>query len=195
MFTAEDLKAIAKEQFGSRAGLTAIDQSLNKRLTYDLMQQRKRPGALCSNDAKSCYDRIVHSVASLAMQRVGAPVEPIVCMFTTIQNLQHRIRTVYGDSEIGFSGELYAVPFQGVGQGNGAGPQIWAVVSTPIFNMLRSMGFGAFFKATFQERNCSLWALLLLTMLISWKVRSRSWQHFGRSQINFNSQLLLGKVV
>ena len=103
---------------------------------------------MCSNDAKSCYDRIVHLVASLAMQRVGAPVEPIVCMFTTIQNLQHRIRTVYGDSEIGFSGELYAVLFQGVGQGNGAGPQIWAVVSTPIFNMLQSMGFGAFFKAT-----------------------------------------------
>ena len=40
------------------------------------------------------------------------------------------------------------VPIQGVGQGNGAGPQIWAVVSTPVFNMLRSMGFGAHLKAT-----------------------------------------------
>ena len=148
MFKAEDLKAIAKEKFGSRSRLTAIDQSLNKRLTYDIIRQKKRPGALCSNDAKSCYDRIVHSVASLAMQRVGAPVEPIVCMFTTIQNLQHRIRTVCGDSEIGFSGALYVVPIQGVGQGNGAGPQIWAVVSTPVFNMLRSMGFGAHLKAT-----------------------------------------------
>ena len=148
MFTAEDLKAIAKEQFGSRSRLTAIDQSLNKRLTYDIIRQKKRPGALCSNDAKSCYDRIVHSVASLAMQRVGAPVEPIICMFTTIQNLQHRIRTIFGDSEIGFSGATYVVPIQGVGQGNGAGPQIWAVVSTPVFNMLRSMGFGAYLKAT-----------------------------------------------
>ena len=118
----------------------AIDQSLNKRLTYDIIRQKKRPGALCSNDAKSCYDRIVHSVASLAMQRVGAPVEPIICMFTSIQNLQHRIRTVFGDSEVGFSGALYVVPIQGVGQGNGAGPQIWAVVSTPVLNMLRSLG-------------------------------------------------------
>ena len=148
MFKAEDLRAIAKEQFGSRSRLTAIDQSLNKRLTYDIIRQKRRPGALCSNDAKSCYDRIVHSVASLAMQRVGAPVEPIICMFTTIQNLQHRIRTVCGDSEIGFSGAMYVVPIQGVGQGNGAGPQIWAVVSTPVFNMLRSMGFGAHLKAT-----------------------------------------------
>ena len=66
MYSAEDLRAIAKEQYGSRSQLTAINQSLNKRLTYDIIRQKKRPGALCSNDAKSCYDRIVHSVASLA---------------------------------------------------------------------------------------------------------------------------------
>lgn len=151
MFTAEDLNVIAKEQFGSRAGLTAIDHSLNKRLTYDLIRQTKRPGALCSNDAKSCYDRIVHSVVSLSMQRVGAPVQPIISMFTTIQNLEHRIRTVYGDSDVNFSGVLYAVPIQGVGQGNGAGPQIWALVSTPIFNMLtNSEQHVGFFKAAEQ---------------------------------------------
>ena len=39
------------------------------------------------------------------------------------------------------------VPIQGVGQGNGAGPQIWAVVSTLVFNMLQSLGFGAHLKA------------------------------------------------
>ena len=69
-------------------------------------------------------------------------------MFTSIQNLQPRIHTVFGDSEVGFSGALYVVPIQGVGQGNGARPQIWAVVSTPVFNMLRSLGFGAHLKAT-----------------------------------------------
>ena len=96
--------------------------------------------ALCSNDAKSCYDRIVHSVASLAMQRMGIEQAPIVCMFTTIQRLDHYIRTVYGDSKLSFSGKLWTVPIQGVGQGNGAGPQIWAVVSTPVLNMLRAEG-------------------------------------------------------
>ena len=89
-----------RDRYGSRSQLTAIDQSLNKRLTYDIIRQKKRPGALCSNDAKSCYGWIVHSVASLAMQRVGDPVEPIICMFMSIQNLQHRIRTVFGDSEV-----------------------------------------------------------------------------------------------
>jgi hypothetical protein len=72
-------------------------------------------------------------------------------MFTTIQNLEHHSWTEYRDSNIGFSGKLFVVPIQGVGQGNGAGPQIWAVVSTPIFNMLRSMGYGAHFEAAISQ--------------------------------------------
>jgi len=35
----------------------------------------------------------------------------------------------------------------GIGQGNGARPQIWAVVSTPILNLLRQEGYGVAFKA------------------------------------------------
>ena len=35
----------------------------------------------------------------------------------------------------------------GIGQGNGAGPAIWAVLSTPILNMLRKQGFGCEFVA------------------------------------------------
>lgn len=68
-------------------------------------------------------------------------------MFTTIQNLEHRIRTVYGDSKLGFTGALWAVPIQGVGQGNGAGPQIWAAVSTLVLNLLRVEGYGAYFRS------------------------------------------------
>jgi hypothetical protein len=36
---------------------------------------------------------------------------------------------------------------QGVYQGNGAGPVIWAVVSSPVLQILRQEGYGAFFKA------------------------------------------------
>jgi hypothetical protein len=40
------------------------------------------------------------------MRRMGVEEPPIVCMFTTIQNLHHSIRTVYGDFELTFSGQL-----------------------------------------------------------------------------------------
>ena len=64
MYTAEQLQVVAKERYGSRKNKAAIEQCLNKRLTFDLTRQLKRPLAMCSNDAKSCYDRIVHSAAS-----------------------------------------------------------------------------------------------------------------------------------
>lgn len=154
MFLAEELQAVAKEQYGCRKEHSAVNQGLNKTLTFDLLRQSRQPGALCSNDAKSCFDRIVHSIASLSLQRVGVPRAPLVCIFTTIRNLEHRIRTVYGDSDIGFSGRLWTTPIQGVGQGNGAGPQIWALVSTPVLNMLRQEGHGArFFEALCPDKS------------------------------------------
>jgi hypothetical protein len=68
--------------------MSAVDQSLNKTLTFDIWHQLRQQGALCSNDAKACYDRIAHNCASLSMQRVGTQPEPIVSMFTTIQKLK-----------------------------------------------------------------------------------------------------------
>jgi hypothetical protein len=131
MYYAEQLKVIVKEQYGSRWAHCSVDQVLNRGITMDIVCQMKIPAAICSNDAKSCYDRIVHSIASLCMQRVKVPPGPNICMFSTIQCLNHSIRTIYGDSELSCSGELWTVPMQGVGKGNGAGPQIWALVSTP----------------------------------------------------------------
>jgi hypothetical protein len=59
----------AEKQYGNRKDKAAIEQCLNKRLTFDLARQLKRPLAMCSIDAKSCYDRILYYVASLYMRR------------------------------------------------------------------------------------------------------------------------------
>ena len=147
MAHAETHNQLADEQYGSRKQKTAIAHALNKRLSYDIMRQMKTAGALCSNDAKSCYDRILHSVASLCLRRLGLPEEAIVCMFSTLQNLEHTVRTVYGNSEKSYGGHLWLVPLHGIGQGNGAGPMLWAAVSTPVLKVMRSEGFGTFFRA------------------------------------------------
>jgi ankyrin repeat protein len=77
-YYAEDLELIAKEQYGSRKHHTANDQGLNKELTTNALCQKKQPGALVSNDAKACYDHIVHSVASICLQANGTPDEPLI---------------------------------------------------------------------------------------------------------------------
>jgi hypothetical protein len=155
LFRAEDGNAVAVEQFGSRKHMSATDQSLNKALTFDIWRQLRQQGALGSNDAKACYDRIVHNCASLCMQRVGMRKEPIISLFETIQKLEHHVRTVFGESKIGFV-QQGPKPLQGVGQGNGAGPQIWALVSTPVLNMLRAEGLGAKFQSTLSKISTTL---------------------------------------
>ena len=136
------MDALAVEQYGSRAGLAAIFQSLNMQLFLDVMLQRKIPAAICSNDTKSCYDRIVHGFAALAALCLGVPLMAIEVMFGTIQQLHHFIRTAYGDSLKSFSGTNSSKPIQGLGQGNGAGPAIWAIVSSPILDSVQNAGYG-----------------------------------------------------
>jgi hypothetical protein len=141
MRSAESNNILAREQFGSRKHHQSIIAALNKRLTMDLLRQRRQAGALCSNDAKSCYDRIVHNVASLAIRRTGMPAEPVRSMFSTLQQAAHRVTTAYGISEQTYGTNL-AEPYQGVGQGNGAGPAIWAVISTVVISMMSTAGHG-----------------------------------------------------
>ena len=145
---AELQNGFAEEQFGSRKDHRAIDHALNKRVTLDLLRQFKMPGVLRPNDLKSCYDRICHNIASLCMRRQGLAESESVCMFSTLQHLEHTIRCAYGDSTKTYGNELWAVPMQGVLQGNGAGPVIWAVVSSPILQIMRAKGYGTFFKAS-----------------------------------------------
>ena len=139
---AERHKMIAREQYGSRKGHSSIDHAINKRLSYDMMRLYRSPGALCSNDAKSCYDRILHSIVALSMRRLGIPEPPIECMLKCIQKMDHFIRTNHGDSETSYSSKNSFIPFQGVLQGNGASPAIWVAVSTPLLNMMRHANHG-----------------------------------------------------
>jgi len=62
-------------------------------------------------------------------------------MVTTIHGMNHHIRMAYGDSTQSASRETWKSPIAGIGQGNGAGPSIWAVVSSPMFDIMRQDGF------------------------------------------------------
>ena len=51
---------------------------------------------------------------------------------------------------------MWFTPIHGTGQGNGASPAIWAVVSTPILNMLRAEGYGAFFECPITKERAEM---------------------------------------
>jgi hypothetical protein len=153
MWKAEDYNWIAPEQYGSRKRFSAIDHCLNKRLSFDILRQTRRSGAICINDMKGCYDRIVHSVASICLQRFGMPMEPIKMMFQTLQSLKHYVRTSGGTSSKFFNAkDIHPVAIQGIGQGNGAGPQVWAAISSVLLDVLRKRKLGANFTSPISHK-------------------------------------------
>jgi hypothetical protein len=148
MQRAEAYQWMAPKQYGSWKQLSAIDHCLNNRLSFDIVRQYKKPAAVCVNDMKGCYDRIVHSVASICMQRLGVNIRTLQSMFFTLQNLEHYIRTAFGVSEKSFQArDIHTTAIQGIGQGNGAGPQIWAAISSVVLDMLRQSGMGGVFES------------------------------------------------
>ncbi len=140
MANAEEASSIAEEQFGSRKAKGAINHAINKQLALDIMRQEKKKFTLVILDAKGCYDRIAPPIASLSLKRQGAPSSYVIMLFSTIQDMTHFIRTAYGDSNDSYC--QMDVPFHGILQGNGAGPTIWAMVSSPLLDRMRDQGHG-----------------------------------------------------
>ena len=80
----ESAKAISSDQHGSRKHHKAVNTCLNKILLCDLSRQQRRALLFAMNDAKGCYNRIAHSIASLFLQRFGIPASAIVSVFSTL---------------------------------------------------------------------------------------------------------------
>ena len=144
------LKKVAKEQFAIK-NCAAPEQIVSKRAVLDHSQYMREIILLASSDLEACFDRIIHTAAALALLRVGISHAKIHTMFSTIQRMIHRIRTLFGDSFITYGGELFAdladwknYP-QGVLQGNAAGPTIWLLLSSMIFETLHTRGFAVEF--------------------------------------------------
>ena len=116
---------------------------MNKRLVLDILRTQRRPGIICANDAKACYDRILHFAAYVSLRRAGLTEEATTSMLRPITRLLHKIRTAYGDSKVTYGGDEWTRDPSGICQGNGAGPAIWALVSSPLLKMVREAGYGA----------------------------------------------------
>jgi len=142
MWNAECHRTLAPEQFGSRKNHRSIDLAVNKVLTNDFLHHTKSPGVICADDTKSCYNLIIHPSAILAMRRQEVPKAAMTCLFNTLQEAKHQVCTAFGDLDTHFGGNDI-IPMHRVCQGNGSRPPVWAVISTPILDMLRSANLGS----------------------------------------------------
>eukprot|EP00546_Thalassionema_frauenfeldii_P002445 CAMPEP_0178934960 /NCGR_PEP_ID=MMETSP0786-20121207/24211_1 /TAXON_ID=186022 /ORGANISM="Thalassionema frauenfeldii, Strain CCMP 1798" /LENGTH=215 /DNA_ID=CAMNT_0020612917 /DNA_START=1220 /DNA_END=1864 /DNA_ORIENTATION=- len=98
----------------------------------------------------------------MAMRKYGHKTPPIMCRFTTRQEIEVSLRTGFGDSELRKPKDLYLIPIdargnpisvaiQGVGQGSpdsSDGPVLWAIVSTAVLEVMRNLRYGITIKCT-----------------------------------------------
>jgi hypothetical protein len=77
----------------------------------------------------------------LALLCLGMARALVNSMFETIQRAKHHVSTAFGASKRSY-GDTRAKPLQGACQGNGAGPAIWAVISTVIIAVMATHGHG-----------------------------------------------------
>jgi len=77
-------------------------------------------------------------------------------MIATLHKMVHHIQTTYGDSTILASRTTWQAPTAGIGQGNGTGPQIWAAVSSPMFEIMQKDGFYVYIVTAISRREKTL---------------------------------------
>ena len=92
------------------------------------------------NDAKGCYDRISHPIAVLVLMSYGLPQTLACTLISTLQKAVHHIKTGYGRSAAVYGNEV--VPISGIGQDNGLGPTLWALISSKLLLMMWNAGHG-----------------------------------------------------
>ena len=113
---------------------------MNSRLVDDILRIKRKPGIICSNDARLCYNRIVHSIFAVCLRRLGVHPNPIKSTVETLQVLEHHIRTEFGDSSKSYTGSKVK-PLQGIVQGYGAAPMGWVAISSSLIKMMGKEGF------------------------------------------------------
>jgi len=72
------------------------------------------------------------------------------------------LQMAYGDSNQYYGGGGPGLPFQGVCQGNGAGPAIWLVMSIVLMNMVQSNSHQVLFSSLISHQATDLLGLLYI---------------------------------
>jgi hypothetical protein len=101
-----------------------------------------------NNDAKSCYDQIIKSLAMIACIGVGLPLLAAAMHNKTHHGMVHSIKTRQGQLRP-YSGTDNN-PLEGSGQGSGASPAIRLIYSVSLLNAFRDFTPGMHMSSPFE---------------------------------------------
>lgn len=142
---AERQGTINNGQYGGRPGREATSVALLEELRTDISYCTRRTLLTFDNDAASCYDRIIPSLASLINRKYGMHNKLALVHGRTLQEAQYKLKTAIGVSDVSYS-HSSQFPIYGTGQGSGNSPMVWLFISATLFDVYSRHASGASFS-------------------------------------------------
>ena len=150
---AKHKRCIHPSNYGSVPGKTAQSAILHKKLTIDIIKQRREGGAIFECDATGCYDRILPNLQTLHTRRIGLSKNAALTMSRALISMKRFVATKFGQSKKFICTKSNRVLY-GVGQGSGGGPGVWLTHSTVLFNILEEAGIIPHFHSVDGKLQC-----------------------------------------
>jgi hypothetical protein len=113
---AEEHNILIEGQYGSRAGRKATALIFLEALKNNIAHCSCKPLLNLDNDASSCYDRIIVSLASLINHKYGQHRQVVLVNGSTLKQAKYKLKTAPGVTEASYS-HCTAFPLHGTGQG------------------------------------------------------------------------------
>lgn len=116
------------------SGHDATTLTLMEEIVNDISRCSWTPMASFDNNASSCYDQIIVSLASLIAESYGQNSLVVWINAKTTEGACYKLKTA-----LGISSETYSYctqkPLYGTGQGDGNSPMTWCFISSTIFHI------------------------------------------------------------
>jgi len=128
MKTSESHQILHDSQGGGRAGRSAIDLACKKAATFDIIRLARHIAAEISNDAASCFDRMIEACQNLSCRQHGADKQYLKLHAQTVQMLCYHVKHAFGISEE-FNDHTEEHPWYGAGQGAGDAAPRWVILA------------------------------------------------------------------
>jgi hypothetical protein len=112
--SSEQRGTINTGQFGGRKGCEATNLALAEELKIDICLASRKSLVNFDNDAASCYDRILASIASLIGRKKGLHRLVTLVHAKTLEEARYKLKTALGVSDSEYSHDE-AFPIYGTG--------------------------------------------------------------------------------
>ena len=146
LHSAEQRELLHHGLYGGRPGCEAQSLTFLEEIKYDISYTSRRSLVNFDNDATSCYDRIIVSLASLINRKYGQNRKVVTIHANTLREAKFHLRTQFGYTDSSYT-HCIQYPIFGSGQGSGNSPCIWLFISSTLCDIHAKLSNGAHFSS------------------------------------------------